>query len=98
MAPGRPAGPTTARFARSDNVRVVTILEIIGVFVVLPAAIIGVLAVLTVGLARRHQRVRYQPGQQWEHPNQLWAGDIPVISVPAEDRVGTERGGAHASW
>lgn len=91
-------GPGVCADVRSDTVRGVTTLEIIGMFVVLPAAIIGVLTVLTVGLGRRHQKIRYQPGQPWEYPNQLWAGEVPVLSVPSQNRVGTELGGAHASW
>ncbi len=75
-----------------------SVVEVIGVYVALPAAIFAILAVLTVGLGRHRTKVVYEPGQTWDHPDQLWAGDIPVVSVPVADRVGTKVGGASGTW
>jgi len=76
----------------------VSVLEVIGIFVVIPGAIVAVMAVLTVGVGRHRARADYRPGQPWEHPDQLWGGDIPVVSAPAADRVGTRIGGARGTW
>lgn len=65
---------------------------------VLPAAIIAVLAVLTVGVGRRHGKVTYEPGQSWDRAAEFVRGSIPVISRPPADRVGTKVGGSHGSW
>lgn len=75
-----------------------SVLEVIGVYVVIPGAIVAVIAVLTVGLGHRHSRAEYRPGQPWDQPDQLWAGDIPVIATPLADRVGTTVGGARGTW
>lgn len=72
--------------------------EVIAVYAVLPALIVTVLAVLTVGRSRHRNRVHYEPGKAWDHADQLWAGVTPVTAVPVADRVGTMRGGAHAGW
>lgn len=72
--------------------------EIIVVYAVLPALIVGILGVLTVGVARHRARTRYEPGEAWTYPDQWWAGSAPVASIPVADRVGTKRGGAHGSW
>jgi hypothetical protein len=76
----------------------VSVWEIILVYVVTPGLIVTILGVLTVGLGRHRATVRYEPGKPWEHDDRLWAGAAPVASVPVEDRVGTQLGGAHASW
>jgi hypothetical protein len=76
----------------------VSVWEIILVYVVTPGLIVTLLGVLTVGLGRHRTTVRYEPGRPWEHDNRLWAGVNPVDSVPVADRVGTQLGGAHASW
>jgi hypothetical protein len=76
----------------------VSVLEVLGVYVAIPGVIVGVIAVLTVGLGHRHRRVGYRPGEPWEYPDQLWAGDTPVISMPIADRIGTTVGGARGTW
>lgn len=70
----------------------------IGIFVVIPGAIVSVIAVLTVGMGHHRTRVSYQPGEPWDHPDQLWGGDAPVIAAPPADRVGTTIGGARGTW
>jgi hypothetical protein len=76
----------------------VSVWEIILVYVVTPALVVTLLGVLTVGLGRHRASVRYEPGKPWEHDDRLWAGVTPVVSVPVQDRVGTQLGGAHAGW
>jgi hypothetical protein len=76
----------------------VSVWETIAVYAGIPGAIVAILSVLTVGTGPRRSQVRYEPGQAWDQPNQLWGGDVPVISIPPADRVGTKRGGAHAAW
>ena len=76
----------------------VSVLEVIGIFVVIPGAIVAVLGLLTVGVGHHRAKVHYQPGQPWEFPDHLWAGDAPVIATPVADRVGTRIGGARGTW
>lgn len=76
----------------------VSVWETILVYAITPALIVGLLGVLTVGAGRRRSRVRYEPGKPWDHADRLWAGVVPVRSVPVADRVGTKLGGAHANW
>lgn len=76
----------------------VSVLDVIGVFVVIPGVIVGVMALLTVGVGHHRARIRYRPGQAWDQPDQLWGGDIPVIAAAPADRVGTKVGGAHGTW
>ncbi len=75
-----------------------SVLEVIGVYVVIPGIVVAVVAVLTVGMTHRRSRVRYRPGESWDHPPHLWAGDTPVISVPPAQRGGTTIGGARGTW
>jgi hypothetical protein len=76
----------------------VSVLEVIGIFVVIPAVVVALVAVLTMGVGRRHAKTGYQPGQPWEHPDQFWAGDTPVVAAAPADRVGSAKGGARGSW
>lgn len=76
----------------------VSVWEIIVVYAVLPALIVGVLGVLSMGVSRGRAKARYEPGQAWTYPNQLWAGASPIAAIPMADRVGTKRGGAHGGW
>jgi hypothetical protein len=45
----------------------VTVAETILVFAGVPLAIIAILAVLTLRPDKGHKRLRYKPGQPWEH-------------------------------
>lgn len=45
-----------------------TVAETLLVFVGAPLAIIAILAVLTLRPDQGHKRLRYKPGQPWEHP------------------------------
>lgn len=75
-----------------------SIWETIAVYAVIPAVIVAILAVFTVGRSRHGTKVRYEPGKPWDHADRLWAGVTPVVSSAVADRVGTSRGGAHAGW
>ena len=44
-----------------------TVVETLLVFVGIPLLIVGVLAVLTLRPDKGHKRLRYKPGQPWEH-------------------------------
>lgn len=76
----------------------VSVWQLILVYAVTPALIIAFLGVLTVGVGWHRAKVTYEPGQAWERNDQLWAGVAPVAAKPANERVGTQLGGAHASW
>jgi hypothetical protein len=45
----------------------VTVVETLLVFVGIPLLIVGILAVLTLRPDKGHKRLRYKPGQPWEH-------------------------------
>jgi hypothetical protein len=55
----------------------VTVVETILVFAGAPLAIIAVLAALTLRPEKGHKRLRYKPGQPWEHPP-VWFEPHPV--------------------
>ncbi|ACU35095.1 hypothetical protein KCV87_14865 [Actinosynnema pretiosum subsp. pretiosum] len=77
-----------------------TIVETVLVFALIPLAIFGVIALLT--LRRKTTRVqRYRPGQEWTHPPVWWSANAgqratSAGTVPAAG--GTARGGARGSW
>lgn len=75
-----------------------SVVEVIGVYVGIPVLVVGILAILTVGIHHRRGTVVYEPGQPWNEPDQFWAGDVPVAAAPSADRVGTRIGGASGSW
>lgn len=80
-----------------------TIVETLLVFALIPLAIYGVIALLT--LRRKATRIqRYRPGQEWGYAPVWWsanpAGLTPshavVVDTPAEGR--TAKGGARGNW
>lgn len=75
--------------------------ESVLILVLTPAAILGVLAVLTLW-PKFGRPPRYRPGQEWDHPPVWWTAEPEVVgsTAPAElDRtVHTARGGARGSW
>lgn len=77
-----------------------TILETIGVYVVIPGAMVGLAALLTVVPGRvRSRPARYRPGQPWEYPDRLWAGDLPVVTSGSADAEPSQStGGARGTW
>ncbi|GAA2671487.1 MULTISPECIES: hypothetical protein [Actinosynnema] len=79
-----------------------TIVETVLVFALIPLALFGVIALLT--LRRKTNRVqRYRPGQEWTHPPVWWSanavGQQATSSTgTAQAAGGTARGGARGSW
>jgi hypothetical protein len=57
----------------------VTVAETLLVFAGVPLLIIAVLAVLTLRPDKGHKRLRYKPGQPWEHPP-VWYEPHPQSS------------------
>lgn len=76
----------------------VNTLEVLAVFVGIPAGIYGLIAVLTLLPGRSKDRARYRPGEAWDHSPQWWAGDTPVQVPDDADVTGTGRGGARGAW
>ncbi|MEU6646394.1 hypothetical protein ABZ863_28145 [Saccharomonospora sp. NPDC046836] len=78
-----------------------SILETILVFAVIPLAIYGLFALLTLR-SRFAGRPRYRPGQAWEYPPTWWsansasAGDSHAAGETATPS--TVRGGASGRW
>ena len=86
-------------------------LEVALVFVVVPLAVVGILAALTLpGGERRHKEKRYRPGRPFEFtpvwflssPGQL-AGRLAISSTPAGDDAAAANphgptGGASDRW
>ena len=90
-----------------------TVLQTIGVYVLIPLVLYGVISVLTVrpGIPRGP---RYRPGQEWDHEPVWWTGNPDGIgqlttgrpeigestasTASAVSIVSTARGGAHGSW
>jgi len=76
----------------------VTIIQTLAVYVGIPLLIYGLIAVLTLVRGRAKFRPRYRPGQSWDYPPALWAGNEPVVVPPAGVLGSTARGGARGSW
>ena len=75
-----------------------TVLETLGIYVLIPAVVLALIAALALGRSSAKSRPRYRPGQPWDYPDQLWAGDDPVVATDPADRVGTTMGGARGTW
>lgn len=82
-----------------------SVTETILVFIAIPAAIYGVLGLLTLR-SKFATGPRYRPGQEWNYPPVWWSahpGALPVShsqAAPDEDasaRAGS-LGGARGSW
>ena len=72
-------------------------IEVLAVFVAIPAVIYGAIAALTLLPGRAKRKSRYKAGEPWEYGPQWWAGDTPV-QVPTADAAVGSRGGAHGAW
>lgn len=84
----------------------VTVLQTIGVYVLIPLAVYGVLALLTLW-SRVVRAPRYRPGQPWSFEPVWWTGNPHGIgshsgsSASADAATGTAltaRGGARGNW
>ncbi len=74
------------------------ILQTLLVYVVVPLALYGSIALLTVVRTAAKKRPKYRPGQPWDYPGQWWAGDYPVAPVDPDLVVAGTEGGARGTW
>lgn len=72
-------------------------LEVLAVFVGIPAVIYFGIAAMTLLPGRSKRQATYRSGDPWEHAPQWWAGDTPV-QVPADVVADTQKGGARGAW
>lgn len=82
--------------------RFVSLVETLLVFVVIPGAIYGLVALGTLR-ARNSRASRYRPGQDWDHPPVWWTANPagaqpPVVDEDAAPAARTAFGGARGSW
>lgn len=83
----------------------VTVVETILIYAVIPLAIYGVVALLTMR-DRFARTPRYRPGQPWDYPAVWWTANPAGVgtrasAVPAGGAKGAKRtakGGARGSW
>ena len=97
----------TRSAVRSATVRTVTVLQTIGVYVLIPLAVFGVLALFTLW-PKIARGPRYRPGQEWPHEPMWWIGNpdgigrLGTSGTPGAEHGGpattTARGGARGSW
>lgn len=80
----------------SATVRAVTVLQTIGVFVLVPLAVYGVFALLTLW-PRIARGPRYRPGQEWDHEPMWWIGNPDGVGHQPARRADAEQGGAAAT-
>lgn len=88
----------------SATVRIVTVLQTIGVYALIPLAVYSVLALFTLW-PKISRGPRYRPGQEWNYEPVWWTGNPDGVgqptSPPAEGEVparSTAHGGARGSW
>ncbi len=87
----------------STNLGGVSVLETILVYVLIPAGIFLLIALLAArkGLTRR---TRYRPGDPWTYPPVWWSAnpagaELPEVGAHADaTQSGSSRGGADGSW
>jgi hypothetical protein len=85
----------------------VSVVETVLIYVLIPAAVYGVIAALTL-LPKLVRGPRYRPGQPWTYDPVWWSADgvvdaarlgiSPTENMPAESSVRTARGGARGNW
>jgi hypothetical protein len=82
----------------------VTVLQTIGVYALIPAAVYGVLTLFTLW-PKIARGPRYRPGQEWNHEPMWWignphgVGNLPAGSTAdGAPAASTARGGARGSW
>jgi hypothetical protein len=87
----------------SDTFTGVSLVETVLVFVAIPGAIYGVVALLTLRV-RASKTPRYRPGQDWDHPPVWWTANpdgaqpVPVVTEDSASGTRTAWGGARGSW
>ncbi len=95
---------------RSATVLAVTVVQTVLVFVVIPAGIYGVIALLTLW-PKFARSPRYRPGQEWNYAPVWWtanpagvgahgghADDAHSGAESVDPSFKTARGGARANW
>jgi len=80
----------------------VTVLQTIGVYVLIPLALYGVISLFTLW-SRIARAPRYRPGQEWNFDPVWWTGNPDGVGVVArtpggESTASTARGGARGNW
>lgn len=101
-------GPAPTRVTRSAagsaTVRTVTVLQTIGVYVLIPTVLYGVIALFTLW-PRIARGPRYRPGQEWPHEPVWWTGNPDGVghftahrAVEGAPAASTARGGARGNW
>lgn len=80
-----------------------TVWETIGIFVLIPLALYGVLTLFTLW-PKFAARSRYRPGAEWNYEPVWWTGNPDGIGLVApspktsQQAGSTARGGARGSW
>lgn len=89
---------------RSANVLVVSVVQTVLVYVLIPAGIYGLIAVLTL-VPKTVKAPRYRSGQPWTYEPVWWRAadgaidhDLAPTENVAEPSVRTARGGARGNW
>jgi hypothetical protein len=84
----------------------VSVVQTILVFVLIPAGIYGVIALLTLW-PKFARAPRYRPGQPWSYEPVWWSAGgvvdprqtgVPAEPAPVDPSVSTARGGARGNW
>jgi hypothetical protein len=84
----------------------VSVVQTILVYVLIPAAIYGVIALLTLW-PKFARGPRYRPGQPWTYEPVWWSASgvvdprqtgVPAEHTPVDLSVRTARGGARGNW
>jgi hypothetical protein len=84
----------------------VSVVQTILVYVLIPAAIYGLIALLTLW-PKFARGPRYRPGQPWSYEPVWWSADgavatapgaVPAENTSAQQSVRTARGGARGNW
>lgn len=81
-----------------------SIVETIVIFVLIPAGVFGVVALITLR-PKFAGAPRYRPGQAWEYPPMWWSANPDAIGaggphpeVSSGETPGTAAGGARGNW
>jgi uncharacterized SAM-binding protein YcdF (DUF218 family) len=97
--------PVAGMSAALGSLSRVNVVETILVYAVIPLAIYGVIALLTLR-GKFARTPRYRPGQPWEYPAVWWTANPAGVgsqasAVPtggAKSSKRTAKGGARGSW
>ena len=105
-----PAGPDACAGGASVTVLPVTVVQTVLVYVCIPAAIYGVIALLTLW-PKFARSPRYRPGQPWTYEPVWWSGNPAGVGAHEvhgghaeleaggnDEPVKTARGGARGNW